>query len=293
MADDKSEARDVTSGQWTSRPTFDLPTYRPYSDVSRHIWGDDAAGFVPDWVYVSSDKIHHLMFGLAPGGSFRHSEAVRTLFGADEVFYVLSGTLVVINPEFGEVHRVRSREAVFFRKDTWHHGISFGPEALRVLEFFAPTPRAGASSAYSKDKDLLTDVRYVDDRWSGNWPMMKEERMATATMSVIEDRDLLWSMSGDALVGTYVDTEHLKTAKVILPPGGKTEAQHHRGDLSLQVLTGSPHLLLVGETDLSGQAWFELDAMDGFFVPEGSTYQLHNTTDRSAEVLFGVGTVDR
>jgi hypothetical protein len=73
------------------RPTFDEPTAIPYSSARLHLWGDDEAGRVPDWIYVSSEKIHHLVFALPPGRRFTHSDQFRTVFAADELLYVLSG----------------------------------------------------------------------------------------------------------------------------------------------------------------------------------------------------------
>jgi hypothetical protein len=32
------------------RPVFDAPTAIPYDRVTRHLWGDDAAGRVDDWI---------------------------------------------------------------------------------------------------------------------------------------------------------------------------------------------------------------------------------------------------
>jgi len=142
------------------RPTFDHATPIPYASARLHLWGNDDAGQVPDWIYVSSEKIHHLVFALPPGARFTHSDGFRTVFAADELLYVLSGTMVIADPEHGEVRRVERGEAVFFRRDTWHHAVSFGTEQLRVLEFFAPPPSTGASSAYARTKELLTDIRY-------------------------------------------------------------------------------------------------------------------------------------
>ena len=74
------------------RPTFDGPAHIPYAQVTRHLWGDATSGEVADWIYVSSDRIHQLVFGLPPGGAFRHSDQFRTVFAADEVLYVVSGS---------------------------------------------------------------------------------------------------------------------------------------------------------------------------------------------------------
>ncbi|MEZ4621477.1 MAG: hypothetical protein R2867_39075 [Caldilineaceae bacterium] len=76
------------------RPTFTEATHIPYAQVTRHLWGDPEAGTVSDWIYISNEKIHQLLFGLAPNGNFRHSEEFRTIFGADEVLYVLSGEML-------------------------------------------------------------------------------------------------------------------------------------------------------------------------------------------------------
>ena len=73
------------------RPTFDRPTHITDATVTRHIWGDDDAHHVADWIYTSTDRIHALVFGLAPGGRFLHSPEFRTVFGADEVLTVLRG----------------------------------------------------------------------------------------------------------------------------------------------------------------------------------------------------------
>ena len=60
------------------RPTFDAPTPIRAEDAVRHTWGDEEAGLVQDWIYVSSDRIHAIVFGLPPGEAFRHSDSFRT-----------------------------------------------------------------------------------------------------------------------------------------------------------------------------------------------------------------------
>src|SRR5262245_58498920 len=159
----------MSAEDFTPTP-YTEPTHIPYAAVSRMVWGDRESGEVADWTYVSSDKVHQLVFGLPPGGSFRHSERFPTLFGADILYYVLNGTLVLSNPETGEAHVVRPGEAVFFRRDTWHHGHNFGTGPLRVLEYFAPPPAAGTAGAYARARPYLTSIRTVQDEWLGRWP---------------------------------------------------------------------------------------------------------------------------
>src|SRR5262245_19965771 len=51
------------------RPTFTVATHIPYAGVTRFLWGDETAGFVDDWIYASTDKIHQLVFGLPAYGA--------------------------------------------------------------------------------------------------------------------------------------------------------------------------------------------------------------------------------
>jgi mannose-6-phosphate isomerase-like protein (cupin superfamily) len=271
------------------RPTFDEPTAIPYSSARLHLWGDDEAGRVPDWIYVSSEKIHHLVFALPPGRRFTHSDQFRTVFAADELLYVLSGTMVIADPEHGEVRRVGQGEAVFFRLDTWHHAMSFGEEQLRVVEFFAPPPATGASSSYARTKELLGEVSYRDDRYVGRWPMAAAEREADARLHVFGARDVLERLEGTgALVRTYVSTEHLTAEQVELRPGGRTDARRHGGDAAMHVLTGAVNVLLTESPNAAGQRWFELHPDDGFYVPEGASYELHNVTGTPAQTMVAV-----
>ena len=103
----------------------------PYEDATRFLWGDEESGQVADWIYASTDLIHMLVYALAPGGRCLHSDTHRTVFGADVTYFVLEGTLVLANPERGEVKVVEPGEAVLFRRDTWHHIFSHGLEQLR------------------------------------------------------------------------------------------------------------------------------------------------------------------
>ena len=270
------------------RPTFNKPTAIPFELATRHLWGDAESGQVQDWIYVSSSKIHQLVFALPAGGRFAHSDAHRTIFAADEVYYVLSGTLALANPESGEVQRVTAGEAAFFRRDTWHHGFNCGTEPLRVLEFFAPPPSTGSSSAYAKTKPNLTAWKYRQDQWLGQWPMERAKIMREARFTVLRDADLLWRMEGGghpALTGLLVSTNELTVGKIQLLPGQVTDPEMHGGDESLYVLDGVL-TLSVGAADSS--PGYELKEGDGFYLPEGTSHQYRNLSDRPVTVLFGV-----
>ena len=270
------------------RPTFDKPTAIPFERATRHLWGDAESGEVLDWIYVSSSKIHQLVFGLPAGARFQHSDAHRTVFAADEIYYVLSGTLALANPETGEVQRVCAGEAVFFRRDTWHHGFNCGTEPLRVLEFFAPPPSTGSSSAYAKTKPNLATNRYTQDHLLGCWPMDRSKIEREACFTMVRDADLLWRAEGreqQTLVGLLIATEHLTVGKINLLPGQVTDIETHGGDESLYVLDGVLTLDVVAD-DASPK--HELKAGDGFYLPQGTAHRYRNPSERPVTMLFGV-----
>jgi quercetin dioxygenase-like cupin family protein len=262
------------------------------ADVALKLWGDDASGYVNDWIYVSNDKIQQLVFSLAPGARFGHSERHRTNLGADELFYVLSGVLVLANPETGEVHRVEAGEAVWFGPDTWHHGVSQGTETLRVLEFFAPPPATGSSQPYANTKPYLSMPTYVQDDWLGAWPATATQARERHTQHVLRPADVLWRLEGndhELLVGILLSTEQLTCGSVELLPGRRSEVRAHAGDCAGYVLDGRLNLLFPEGGDGSpGKLWFQVEREDGFFVPTGVPYQLFNMTDAAVRLLFGV-----
>ena len=216
------------------RPTFDGPTAIPYGAAIRYLWGDDVSGEVSDWIYASTDLIHMLVWALPPGGKCLHSDTHRTVFGADVTYVVLGGTLVLANPETGEVKVAEVGEAVLFRRDTWHHIFSHGLEQLRVLEFFAPPPSTGTSRKYAQTRPPLDGVRHANDALLGHWPLEQPE----PTLHHRTKSDTLWRRDGDALVGITVSTEHLTVGTLSLLPGQHSEPEEHGGDETLYVLEG-------------------------------------------------------
>jgi quercetin dioxygenase-like cupin family protein len=274
----------VTTYRPSPRPSFDAPTAIPYASVTRHVWGDDEAGQVADWIYASTDRIHALVFGLPAGGAFRHSPEFRTIFGADEVLHVLEGEMVLANPETGEVVRVARGGFAFFRRDTWHHAFAHGTEPLRVIELFAPPPATGTSGAYARTRPYieLADSRYGDDALLGR--LVPGERPPQRTLRVIGDADVVWRREGDALVGLLASTEHLTAAVLDLGPGATAPAHAHDGDEVLYVLDGTIHV----------RAWhgdethvFELGPRDACYLPTGCRHEYRAFTG-AVRALVGV-----
>lgn len=266
------------------RPSFDRPTALPFAEVVRHTWGDVGAGLVDDWIYVSSGLLHTIVFGMEPGGCFRHSEDFRTIFGADEVLHVLQGTFVAANPETGEVLRLEPGESLFFRKDTWHHGFSYGAEPVRVLEFFAPPPATGTSGPYARTKEYLHEERwaYGDDALVGALPGAASRE---GTMRIVRQGDRAHRLEGDALVGLIASTEHLTVASLRIVPGGTSDRVSRGGDTLVFVEHGTllVHVEWAGEQDV-----FELGRWDAAYVPLGASYRVEGAGDEPADAIVGV-----
>jgi quercetin dioxygenase-like cupin family protein len=249
------------------RPTFAGPMPIRAEDAVRHTWGDEEAGLVQDWIYVSSDLIHAIVFGLPPGDAFRHSDSFRTVFAADELMHVLQGTFVLANPETGEVVRAEPGESIFFGPDTWHHGFSYGGDDLRVLEFFAPPPSTGTSGAYARTRPYLAESVYGGAE--------------TRSFRLLRPGDATWRLDSGVLVGLLVSTERLTVGTLRVLPGRPGFDESHAGDEFVYVTSGTLRVV-AGEVDAM------LRRGDGFYVPAGATHRYEAGGAEIAEAIFGV-----
>jgi quercetin dioxygenase-like cupin family protein len=269
----------------TPRPVYDNPAIIRPPDVTRHLWGDETSGYVGDEVLISSGTLHALIFTLSPGGRFGHSPENRTVFGADEVYYVLEGVLVVANPENGELRRAEPGDAVFFRRDTWHHGFNRSAAPLRVLEIFAPPPAAGMSSAYAATRPYLDEPRYAQDEVLGRWPMDRATIEATATLHLVRSADQRYRMEGDLLAGLVASTDQLTVTGNELLAGQASDFRSHPGDTIGYVTSGAVHL---HTPDAGSGNWRAANVGDAFVIPAGEGYRLVNSGADPA--LFVLGT---
>ena len=270
------------------RPAFDHATALRSAEVTRHLWGDTESGEVLDWIYVSSGLIHQIVFGMPVGSSFRHSDAFRTIFAADEVLHVLGGAMVLANPATGEAHRVDTGESVFFRRDTWHHAHAVGTEPLRVLEIFAPPPATGSSGSYARTKDLLTDVRLGNDELLGRFTPTDSSPTIRDSIRVIRAADRRWRLEpgrpGPVPLGLLASTEHLTGAMAELYAGQYGDRQARGGDESGYVLDGVLGVRLGSD---GGREFLELHPGDGWYVPKGIAHS-YFAPQGPASFIFGV-----
>lgn len=266
------------------RPAFDGPAYIPREAAVRHVWGDASSGEVADWIYVSSGLIHALVFGLEPHGSFRHSPDHPTVFGADELLYVVEGVMAIANPETGEVQRVETGESVFFRRDTWHHAFAHGNGPLRVLELFAPPPSAGTSGAYARTRPYLDQARYADDTLLGKLtPPSPADQ--PGTLWRLGQRDIVWRRDLGVLVGLLASTEHLTAGVIELDPGQRAAAHTHAGDQVLYTTHGTVTVRVWHDGDTRV---FESGPHGVCYIPAGCQHEYRNYGGSMARAVFGV-----
>jgi mannose-6-phosphate isomerase-like protein (cupin superfamily) len=277
---ERSEARE--GYRPSPRPTFDQPTLITSERATRHIWGDQTAGEVADWIYVSSGLIHALVFVLAPGGSFRHSLEHRTVFGADELLYVLDGAMAIANPETGEVERAGAGESVFFRRNTWHHVFARGSESLRVLELFAPPPATGSSGAYARTRPYLEESRYADDSQLG---AILPGRDRDRSLNRVRIEDVVWRFDLGVLSGIYASTEHLTAGVIEIDPGETSTVHAHGGDEVLYVIEGTIDVRAWSATDVHV---FEVGPHDACYLPAGCEHEYRNLGGSTARAVVGV-----
>ena len=268
----------------TPRPVFDRPTVIGASDRARHIWGDADSGFVLDRVYLSSQTLHVLEFSMPPGGRFGHSRDNPTIFAADELLYVLEGALLLSDPSTGETQRAVAGEAVFFRRDTWHHGRASGDMGVRVLEFFSPTPATGASSAYARTQPYLERTSTVDGRLLGAWPMAAgalERRLVP-----VREHGLAWATRGALELAFFAATEHLTVLRCHLRAGASSPEEQHPGEEFVLLLSGRLAVMTPSAEDAN---CLYLEAGDAAVLPPGTPHSYLSTGDAQAVWLCGIG----
>jgi quercetin dioxygenase-like cupin family protein len=268
----------------TPRIAYSEPTLITAGAATPYRWGDADSGFVDDEVLISSMALHSIIFTMPSGGSFVHSRENPTIFAADIVYVVLSGRLLLADPEHGQLVLAEAGEALFFRRDTWHDGFNRGTEPVRVLELFAPTPAAGASSAYARAQPFLERATYGDDSLIGHWPAGIDERAAGRIRLVPPERRAL-HLEGDVLWSIVASTEHLHAATGELIPGGTGPSRRYGGDAILHLTAGT----ILATTEHRGtETEHRATAGDTLVVPQGDSLGLRCPDDTPASFILGV-----
>lgn len=254
----------------------------------KHVWGDDVSGQTTDWIYISTEEVSQIVFGMPVGGRFGQSDDYKDVYDSDILWRVLEGTLVVLNPETGEVHRADAGESLFFHGDMWHYGYSYGDVPVRVMEFSAPS--AIQAVRYAVKKPPLENPKFSQDEFIGRWPEASEEAHDASSVRLITRNDILWRFEGETnhiLVGHSISTKYLTAGEIRLLPGQLSDLFVSTEIKTIYVLSGTLNVQLPDE-----ESWIEARAQDGVYLPAGTPHRFLNFGTSAVEFIFQLVPVD-
>ncbi len=264
--------------------TYAEPTFIPARDAKRFLWGDEQAGYVSDWIYGSSAKIHMMAFSMNVGARFGNSPDFKTYYNCAETYYCLKGQFTFHCPETGEVHVLEKDDCLYFPPNTWHWGYNFGHEECRIIEGLTPRTTV-AVEAYAIKQPWLKSIRYAEDGLiHGHVP---GERASKARATLVKKGQAVSEIVGETRpmrVDLVVSTRMLTTGTIDLYKGQQSEAISHLGDKVMYVLEGQVNVHL---PDHDG-SWWEMRADDTAFIPGNCRHMFFNTSDAPARLLFSV-----
>lgn len=265
------------------------PTLIRYSEATRFLWGDEESHQVSDWYYGAGERIAAFMFSLRPGDYFRYSKQWKTLYDQQRIYYVLQGSIVLHDPQSGEVALANQGEAIYWHGNKWHFGYNFGQCETLILEGCVP-PQSEPEILTSPHKPDLDEI--VNGRYDllGKWPAEQAGERARAAsgggLLVVRREDCLRLIAGSktpTLVSLFVSTDLMTAGVIELGVGKMADAESHPGDEALVCTRGRLNVYLPASYD-----WFELHPKDSLFLPEGALHQYCNMSDQPAEFFFTV-----
>ncbi|RUM08361.1 MULTISPECIES: cupin domain-containing protein [Rhizobium] len=99
-----------------------------------------------NYLLASTDQQTTGIYQLAPGSNFDPAD----IHAGDEVYYVLEGTVHLLNPATGQTEELVEGDAVLIPKGAWHRGYNFSDKPAVILFCIAPRiwDESGPPTAY-------------------------------------------------------------------------------------------------------------------------------------------------
>ncbi len=106
-----------------------------------------------NWMYCSTDELNVGVYQLAPGSHFVPVD----VHAGDEFYYILKGTVTVLNPDIGQVVEAKQGEAALLPKGCAHKAYNFTNEEAVILCVIVPSiwDENGPPDGYYKKMKLL------------------------------------------------------------------------------------------------------------------------------------------
>ena len=103
-------------------------------EAERFIYPNQAEHSDLNKLYASTNKVFTAVYTLSPGARFLPED----IHAGDEVYFVLSGRLTILNPETGEVHKLTEGDGLLIPENGWHTGFNFEEKTVDILAIVAP-----------------------------------------------------------------------------------------------------------------------------------------------------------
>jgi gentisate 1,2-dioxygenase len=254
-------------------------------------------------MYLSTEEITVCTMDIGPGGMFDPPD----IHPGDETYYILEGSITILNPLTGQSAEVREGEAVLIPKGALHSGYNFQDKTVKVLAVIAPLAhdKSGVSIDTNVPKKILFHDRKnfsaagsdfcfsnkagtVDD--IGSWPEQGELLRKNSIIYPINEQKKLRVIHGNSrpvLVKFAVSNEFASVGELILPVGGQTasysEPLKHHGETFLFARDGDITVELMEKEKV-----YALNAYDGLYLPPKTEYRLINYSSKMINAIFAV-----
>jgi len=87
-----------------------------------------------NWLIASTQHMTVGKYLLAPGSTFDPVD----IHAGDEIYYILEGTVTMLNPESGQVEEVSAGESIILPKGSAHKAYNFTNQSTTVLYVIVP-----------------------------------------------------------------------------------------------------------------------------------------------------------
>jgi gentisate 1,2-dioxygenase len=293
-------------GNYPMAPDHKEPVVMNRSQAKQFIYPDKPEHSDFNWAFVSTDRAFVAMYQLNPGVCFKPAD----VHAGDEVYYVLEGTLTMLNPETGHVSEINPNEGYLIPEGGWHQGYNFTNKKVRIFLIIAPKiwpPQGlpeegfpGKTKFFSFGPQAKPDQKPVLDKIQiesknvdmiGRWPIegVKSRKKPVSNIHITENEKLpvIWGEDNPVLMKFLVSNDRVHMAEIHMPCGGLSprfsDSHQHDGDEAIYVHTGALSVFLPETKEA-----FEVKQEEVMFIPKGILHQYINYSD---EVMKAIKTI--